>query len=195
MLIGICGKAGAGKDTVADIILSLVPESEKYSFAAPLKEMALAIDPIIGWESSGHYDDTVAAVYLSDEVNAVGWDEAKQNPEVRRFLQRLGTEGVRGTFGDDAWVNLMWDWYYDKPEEILAVIPDTRFPNEAEAIQSNGSGVVVQVIRPDAYDLGDNGTHPSEALAFTPDYTIFNDSDLAALQLRTEELLERLGLL
>ena len=45
--VALMGRAGAGKDTVA----SILTEHRGYArvaFADPLKEMALAVDPIIG---------------------------------------------------------------------------------------------------------------------------------------------------
>lgn len=181
MLIGITGKAGAGKDTVAGLITGLIP-AEVYRFADPLKRMALAIDPIISFDPM--------PVRLSERVANSSWDFAKQHPEVRRFLQRLGTEGVRGTFGDQAWVDLMYDWWYNRDFEN-GVIADVRFPNEAFSILNVG-GTIIKVIRPDAHDLGANAAHASEQ-GIDADHEIVNDSDIGALELKVWGLLEELG--
>ena len=188
MLIGVTGKAGAGKDTVAHIIEKLVPRVAIYSFAKPLKDMALAVDPIL--ETSPGLDP----YRLSDAVGRLGWDGAKKDPEVRRFLQRLGTEGVRGTFGDDAWVDLMWRWY-DSCHALdfdLGVIPDVRFQNEADAVR--WCGFIVEVVRPDALDLGANATHASEHGGIRPDAVIWNDSDIPALEMKVWRMLDERGI-
>lgn len=182
MLIGITGKAGHGKDTVADMIMELLPRTDKYSFAAPLKAMALAIDPII--EGDKRLSDFVA--------NPDGWHAAKKHTEVRRFLQRLGTEGVRGTFGDNAWVDLMFDWWYSG-NASYGVIPDTRFPNEAEAIWAE-DGIVIKVVRMGAGDLGVNASHASEQ-DLEADYVIWNDGSLEDLHYEVIRTLKEAELL
>lgn len=49
-VVAVMGKAGAGKDTVADLILSRVGYGIKYSFADPLKEMCSEVFDIpIEW--------------------------------------------------------------------------------------------------------------------------------------------------
>ena len=87
MLLGITGKAGAGKDTVASIIADQVPWARIYHFADPLKKMAVAINPII--EIGHNADGSVHVSRLGHLVDYYGWNVAKGVPEVRRFLQRL----------------------------------------------------------------------------------------------------------
>jgi hypothetical protein len=182
MIIGIAGKAGHGKDTVANFIVEMVPDAKRRAFADPLKKMALAIDPLI--EGNKRLSDFVA--------NPDGWQSAKKHPEVRRFLQRLGTEGVRGTLGEETWVNHLLDEYYadwDLSGEPVYVIPDVRFPNELSVCDE-----VITVIRPDAADLGENSGHASEQL-IDGNYKILNDSDLEHLWTRVHELMDELELL
>jgi hypothetical protein len=191
MLIGLTGKAGAGKDTVADIITTLIP-AEVYHFADPVRQMAYVLDPIVcGFDES--------PLRLSEVVDTIGWNRAKvEYPEVRRTLQRLGTECVRGIFGENAWVDLAAQWWHAGGEKRYlayphAVIADTRFPNEAAFIRSE-NGVIVKVVRPTgAHDLGVNASHASEQ-ELDSDFVLVNDSDLGALQLKVWGLLEELGI-
>ena len=77
---------------------------------------------------------------LSQVVSHAGWERAKENDEVRRFLQNLGV-AVRG-LDPDVWVRPVFD--------ALAphtVISDVRFPNEAEAVLAAG-GQLWRVVRP-----------------------------------------------
>ena len=189
MLIGITGAAGAGKDTVAGLITGMVPWSSVYHFAGPVKQMALAIDPWV--EIGTNPDGSLHISRLSHIVQMYGWTLAKQLPEVRRFLQRLGTEGARATFGDNCWVELMRDQYYKLEGFATLVVPDTRFPNEAKAIHEEG-GKIIKVIRPNPYDLGDNALHASER-GIDGDIVINNDGDLAALEIKVQRVLEELG--
>jgi hypothetical protein len=141
-LIGISGAAGAGKDLLAS---HLAPFGYvRVAFADPLRDMALAIDPLVDvWDDVGGI-----RLYLSDLVSDFGWDEAKRNPEVRRFLQRLGTEGVRNFFGADTWVRLAEERIADLGD-VPVVITDVRYPNEVDMVRRLG-GLWVWVNRPDA---------------------------------------------
>jgi len=183
VLIGLSGKAGSGKNTVADIICDLVPGAEQYALAGPLKKMALAIDPLI-WEDPEYRIKT----HLAELVAEYGWDYAKQLPEVRRFLQRLGTDGVRGTFGENVWVDLMLDWWEVTPARV-GVITDVRFPNELARVD-----VSVKVVRPNGNPLdGELAQHVSEQDLPT-DFIIRNDAGIAELSGEVLELLAGLGI-
>lgn len=183
-LIGLTGKAGAGKNTVADIISKLIPGAEQYSLAGPLKQMALAIDPLV-WVG---LTPGVSADQLSYVVDVYGWDRAKQFPDVRRFLQRLGTEGVRGTFGDHAWTELMWDWWYTTDASV-GVVTDVRFPNEAEHVD-----ILIGVTRPSPTLTGENAAHASEQELSTR-YVIQNNGSLDELEHSVVRVLTRLEIL
>jgi hypothetical protein len=187
-LIGLTGKAGHGKSTVADMICDMVTGADQYSLAGPLKRMALRIDPIIDFEVE--CCDSGTFVHLSELVETNGWDVAKQDPDVRRFLQRLGTEGVRGTFGDDAWVDLMRKWWHEQSTAKYGVIPDVRFPNELAAVD-----VSIEVYRPDGVHLtGENARHRSETATLPADHVILNRGNLDELRLAVGFCLLGLGI-
>lgn len=181
-LIGIAGRKRSGKDTLADYLVDLYGY-RKRAFAEPLKAMALAIDPVVSAVVDEHSD--IELDRLSRIVGWVGWDRAKEEyPEVRRFLQRLGTEGVRGTFGPNAWVDLA----LTPPPVALTVFTDCRFPSEVEGIIQAG-GQVIRVRRP-ATETGD--AHASETALDDMDLpTVLNDSTIPELWRRAENLLRR----
>ena len=143
MIIGLTGRKRSGKSTAARYLVENHGFTE-LSFAEPLKRMALAVDPRVGPESD--------PVRLSEAVGVWGWEEAKDRfPEVRRFLQRLGTEGVRDHIGQDTWVNLAEleiirvireNEQVDQVAESNIVFADVRFENEAALIREWG-GVVI----------------------------------------------------
>lgn len=133
MLIGITGKARAGKDTLASAL------KEKgfisYSFAYPIKE---ACRVIFGWNDDhlyGHLKEVVDPFY-------------EFSP--RHAMQTLGTEWGRQTLREDIWTRIAED-FLKKNKDV--VIPDVRFDNEAEFILNNG-GILIHLIRPNQETIG-----------------------------------------
>lgn len=166
MLVGIAGFARVGKDAAAQALVGR--GYVRLSFADKLRHFLLALDPIV-------YATAMSPYRLSDIVGDIGWEQAKDDfPEVRALLQRCGTEAGRKVLGENVWVDAV---LRDLPEKV--VIPDVRFPNEAQAIKERG-GRVFRITRPDYGPVND---HPSEtALAHWQfDRHIVNDGDLGDL--------------
>lgn len=183
-LVGFTGYATAGKDCAA---AGLVAAGwTRQAFADPVRAMALAIDPTIA-ATIGDRGDLFpykGRLRLTAIVRDFGWDEAKAIPEVRRFLQRLGTDAVRAHLGDDAWVRA-FERARDRlwPADIVA--PDVRFANEAAYIVRHG-GLVIRIDRPGVGPL--NG-HASEDIGGIPvDAIVVNDGTVEQLQWRVAEL-------
>lgn len=184
-IVGVAGYLRTGKDSVAELLQQY--GYTRVSFADPLRKMALDIDPTISLvgapdgvlalypsEHDDHKPRVHDAIYYSELLGAVGYERAKEVPDFRRFLQRLGTEGVRGNFGQDAWVKLAEKEILRITAEVgRVVLPDVRFPNEAKAIKDLG-GVIWKTIRP-GYG---GGEHPSEAMVdqITPDLELEADN-------------------
>jgi len=144
VLIGVAGYAGAGKDTLADLLVAHFGFT-KMAFADPMRDMAAAIDPIVGYlDTEDPNEDEI--IRYTDAIEWHGYTDAKVlYPEIRRFLQRLGTEaGREGPLGQDIWVNVGMERAeaYDR-----VVFADTRFRNEAEAIKARG-GRTIRIERP-----------------------------------------------
>jgi hypothetical protein len=195
MLIGVVGFARAGKDSVGQILVERAGFT-RIAFADKMKEFALAVDPYIPIEvmpaNSGPIllGEKVAPIThfrrLSKVVADLGWEKAKTNPEVRRVLQKIGTEGGRLTVGPNMWVDAV-----DLPHvPDRTVITDVRFLNEASAIQALG-GVIWRVVRP---GIEPANNHPSEMeqRSIREDDLIENDGSLEDLADTVMLALERL---
>lgn len=170
-LIGIAGRKRSGKDTLAARLVN-VHGYTRVAFADPLRAMALALDPLVR-TNAGH------VLRLSELVAFDGWEHAKEHTEVRRTLQRLGTEAGRQVLGDTIWIDTAMRLVDAMPGPV--VITDVRYPNEADAIRAAG-GIVLRVDRP---GLVSSDVHVSEtAMDDYPHYTarIVNDRTIAALQ-------------
>lgn len=192
-LIGITGLKRSGKDSVARVLIERYGYT-RIGFADTLKEMALAIDPVIPQFETGAIRHATARqhVGLAEFVEHFGWERAKENQHVRRFLQRLGTEGVRNHLGANAWIDA---WYRRaQPINLSAdgdhpriVVPDVRFANEAHTLRLAG-GTIWRVERAGAHSDG----HASETELDTlyADQTISNNGTLDELADKVDVLVD-----
>lgn len=192
LYLGLAGLAGSGKDEVAKHLIEHHGFS-KVAFADPVREAVLALDPIV----------YIPGEFLSDEVKLwgdyllystviewLGYEKAKKIPDVRRYLQRMGTEVGRQVFGQDFWVDLAMKRADDIGGRV--VFTDTRFANEVAAILDR-DGYIIYVHRPGVTAPND---HASEAYAKACandaglyDYRIDNDGTLEELTAKVDALM------
>lgn len=188
MIIGLTGHMRSGKDSVAEVLAA--QGFHRLAFADTLRSMALAVDPLVAisdipdLQSATHY---AKVIRLSRLVELVGWEEAKRASDVRGFLQRLGTEGVRDHLGHDSWVVAL-ERKMDAQHNY--VITDVRFPNEAEAIKAWG-GQLWRIERP-GFD-GDNHASEIHVNALPVNLTIHNTGTLVDLHDTVIGALKRVG--
>lgn len=171
-LLGACGYAGAGKDAFADIMVDEFGYV-KVGFADKLYEVALVLNPII-WKLP--YPKRLKKV-----VEQLGWTKAKRIKQVRKYLQWLGTEVFRQTFGEEFLIDQTRPTVQRHLREGKSVIiTNCRFENEAEFIEELG-GSVILVDRPGVGPV--NGHVSDQGRAFP--YAIFkveNTGDLEDLR-------------
>lgn len=191
-LIAITGRAQHGKDTIGQRLVD--HGFARFAFADQLKDLALYINPIVSGDIRDFDEERMAAL-----VSRVGWEEAKKNPEVRRFLQELGT-GVRDIIGEDAWVNALEKLWLASGRENV-VITDVRFPNEARWVHRHGGQLwrVTRMVNGGEKMLPfDNGVDPNHASevhvpTLLADHELLNCSDLMFLQAQADELLHEVA--
>lgn len=187
-IIGLMGAAGAGKDSVADIIMSVVPSLARFAFADLLRHeiaSAFGIDPRV------LMDRTLRDTPLEQLAMRRCTD-----PQFIEYAWELTTfPGLRPR-------NLMQRWgdfrrlvsrpsYFVEPAEAvrvravfdglpLMVVTDVRFPNEVAWVQRNGG----QLWRITRRGLVVTDAHVSEhATRDTPaDATIRNDGTIDDLR-------------
>lgn len=169
LIIGLSGWARSGKDTVADYLVKNHGFT-RVSFADPMREALLALDPNIEFG--------MAHIRLSTLVRFSGWDVVKeQYPEARELLQRMGTEVGRDLFGKNFWVNqaIKTAKQYER-----VVFSDCRYKNEARAIKQLG-GKVWRVSRPGVFAANDHDSeHDLDNYNF--DLNLENKTDIETLE-------------
>ncbi len=132
MLIGIAGRARAGKDTAADFTCKRFRFFNKHSFAKPIKEACRAI---FDWNDRHLYGDLKETI---DPFYGIS---------PRYAMQTLGTEWGRDIINPSIWVLRAAKEYRNNIEAVESmVVPDVRFENECQWVFDEG-GIVIQLER------------------------------------------------
>lgn len=187
--IGLTGKAGAGKGVVADYLVEHHGFT-KVSFAGPLKKMLRTLNPIIGSQLT--FGDFGAEPTRLSHLFDVGMTELelKQSPffgaEYRRLLQVLGTDCIRA-LDEPFWVRAAMQQITAKGNYVF---DDVRFPNEALAVQAQGT---LWCIMRDEHD-GGAGNHASEQWVgqMNENYHLPNDGTIAVLCAQVDSIMSTL---
>jgi hypothetical protein len=181
-IIAFSGAQGAGKTTAAEFLR----DNHGYkirAFADPIYEILLEMDPIIFTGKScicGKHSR------LSELLEIDTIDDIKRRyPEVRRLLQKIGTEWGRAIHGPDCWVEYMMR---SRPRLEYTVIPDIRFENEYLFTAAN-NGFLVHITNPRAVVV--NPGHASEQFdtEMVAKYTIENSGTVEEFQAQLQELI------
>jgi len=168
MLIGLVGKAGSGKDTVANYLVNNY-RFNSIAYADPIKEKLCKMLHIPVWE----YDNMKRSKWSSEKcqylINGrdilVGVGMMMREHDEQQFVRYV-----------DKLIN----------EYIDTVVTDVRFDNEIEHINKRG-GIVIKIVRDDL-DKGSNSI--TEQLADRDfEYKINNNSSLEDLYDNIESLL------
>lgn len=163
-LIGITGKAGSGKDTVAQY-LSKTYTMHRYSMAQPLKAMLR----VLGIDCDDRF--------------------TKETPHPmfgvspRRMMQTLGTEWMRASICRDGWLKLAEQRRQEGEQEDLhgIVIPDIRFEDEAAWVRAKG-GAIVHLYRPSLAPVEEHSSeHGVRYEVGQRDYGVVNGSTVEDL--------------
>jgi hypothetical protein len=165
-IIGLTGYAQSGKDTFASILVEKYGYS-RIAFADKIRDFLYGINPMVGCSPTG---------YLQDLVNLVGWDKAKQEPQVRRLLQDLGIS-ARDLISEDIWVTAALS---SVSKDQRVVITDVRFENEAAMIKSMG-GQLWRIKRSGVGPVNDHVSE-SEMDGYRVDQIFVNNGTLEELQ-------------
>lgn len=140
-VVGISGYARSGKDTIAEKLVEM--GYVRGSFADAIREAVYKLNPtvLISGVVEGKTNLELGVnspISLQTLVDNKGWEKAKEHTDVRRLLQVFGTEVGREMFGDNIWIDYLFDRL---PDGAKVVIPDVRYPNEADAILALGGAL------------------------------------------------------
>lgn len=131
IIIGLCGRAGSGKDTFANAVEG---EKEVFAFVKPLKDAAAALFAL---SHEQLYDPLLKEVVVDD------WGKSP-----REILQWMGTDIIRNQLDATFFIKHMQRRINQSTKKLI-IITDVRFPNEAMLIKSLG-GTIIHINRDSA---------------------------------------------
>lgn len=190
-IIGIGGKLASGKDAISD---HLVEEHGwvKLGMSDALGEALYQLDPFVPVEKKFLlFFKKISFIRYSTLFDEVGYTQAKVNDEVRRLLQKLGTEVGRKIIGESTWTDIVVR-RADAAIEAGApgvIITGIRYPNELGMITEDLAGELWWVHRP-RLAATVNAGHSSETSVSETDFdrTILNDGTLEDLYQKVDDL-------
>ena len=189
-LIALCGFAGSGKDTIADILVKDYGYT-KVSFASPLKD---AVAAIFHWDRDLLEGSTKESREWREKPD-LWWSKRLNIPNLtpRWVLQYIGTDVMRTHFNDNIWIASAEKSLFSVKGKI--VVTDARFPNEHILIRDMG-GKIGKVFRQSTEpkwfkEYQETGYFPMNAvihqsetawLDVKEDFTIHNNGSLEDLK-------------
>lgn len=206
MLIGLAGKAGAGKDYFASVAAEYYPVN-RVAFADTLKEeVAQFLDRREVcyshrhlWGTQADKEATLRVSHyfvnkdstLSDFVTKYcDYENGYHYFTPRSLLQFWGTD-FRRKQDSDYWIKAVYEKV--KNNTGITIITDVRFPNEVGMIHSM-SGKLVKIVRPDAPGIS-NMQHESEIILdglSLYDHVLHNDGTIETYRQTVKDTMELL---
>jgi hypothetical protein len=184
MLVAFTGKAGAGKDTAAQILIDKYGY-RKLSFADRLKDI---LSILFSWDRDMLEGRTEESRQWRETVDELWSAALGRDITPRRMMQEFGTDIFRDRFHPAIWVLCVERMLSLGGSAENYVITDCRFENEAAMITRMG-GHIVEIYRNDVAVSG----HISDA-GISAAYVhekIDNNGTISELESAVDEFMTR----
>lgn len=175
MIWGLAGRKRVGKNTAADHLTAQYGFVQ-VSFAEPIRNLLEAMNPLV--PSINGHERLLDVLERCGSFDAVKDDDPTAAAEIRKYMQRIGTEWGRATMNGCVWIMALEDyldrhvkgWWGERGPSV--VVTDVRFDNEARWVRLN-RGRVINIERP---AIASSDGHASEAGidGSLADYHVFN---------------------
>lgn len=179
-VIGLSGPKGSGKDTVGEIIKSLVPMSRTIAYADPIKAVIQSLfdlDP----SSNEQYD---LFKRTAVEYSLTGY--LRNSVEGRHLVREIGM--LMRSYNENQFTSYVEDQIKHNPSKLW-VVTDMRFENELRSLK-HLDAVLINVVRP-GFEYDGHVTE-SGFPEGTFHYTIVNQGDRSDLVMQVECLLDNI---
>lgn len=174
MLIGVTGRAGEGKTSIAKHL----EKNHGFSILSFSTHLKRAVAPLFDIPMVNLLDPK-----LKEQI-IPRWGKT-----AREILQIFASGCMRNHFDQDFWVKKLESDFINNSHKHV-VIDDVRFKNEIDFIFKWGNGHLIHVTRPDnPYQIDQN--HISEQAAYSgyPIIEIVNDTTLKELGNKVDDLM------
>ena len=104
MIIGISGKMGSGKDTLAEMISTLSSGENQYIVKHHADKLKKIVSLLIN----------VPVAFLNDQAFKRKNLSSDWGMTVRELLQKVGTDGLRNNVHENIWINSLYADYLPK---------------------------------------------------------------------------------
>lgn len=171
-IIAAIGYSRSGKDEFANVLVKEFGFT-RFAFADKVRECLYALNPIVGGDFWDH-----STIDLQTVIDGGGWNGYKETlyaDEIRRLLQRIGTEVGRDLIAKDVWLKEL-----DKVDTSKIVVTDARFLNELDYLKHKGA-FVIRVHR-DGFGPANDHSSEVEIDQFKPNLTFYNNKSLESYQ-------------
>lgn len=176
-LVGLVGKKGSGKDTIA----AMMPGFTNVKFAGALKEMLTAFLKYRGATDREIYE------MLEGSLKEVP-TRYFGGKTPRWAMQSLGTEWGRDMISETIWLDTFQDHLFTLDGDDV-VVSDVRFVNEGKRIRSLG-GLIFRIIRDVPEDSSSEHISEVEGNSIHADDSIKNFGSLQELEDEVRATLE-----
>ena len=175
LVVALVGPAGAGKDSIADVLTKQF-DFERLAFADPLKKACQEV------------------FQLSDAQLHDREEKERTDPfwhrSPRELFQEIGT--LLKTIDEDIWVSSLLrqaDALVANKKDV--VVTDCRYANEAQALRDKYTAIIVRVGRADntAGTVHCEHTSETEQHSINADFTVCNDGTLEDLKRKVSALM------
>lgn len=190
-VIGITGPKRSGKDTSASYIHDMFGY-EVLSFAEPMKNIlcttfGITLETLDYIKNNTDVCTVDCMEYIGEDLTGQADYHTKFSTDMRKILQRFGTDAMKKYFGEDVWANklvhsaLHWDM-------DTVVISDLRYMNEYQCLKEYAENLTIIRLHKDDTE-GDNHSSEQEYKQIPSDYDISNNGTVQELYNKLNKIL------
>ena len=187
LIVGLTGRAGAGKDTAADVLCE-AHQFYRFAFADPVRAeimRAFGVDiSVFGTDTKERKIDALAINRCTDPDFRLAVGKLGVSPQAprspREIMRWWGTE-FRRAQNPRYWTVRAGDTLHDAMRRGFRriVITDVRFRNEADFVRYH-NGKVWEIKRATAETVPANHQSESEIVHIEPDLIVDNNKSMTA---------------